>query len=687
MGRPNAYGFPNIFKPGRIGKCEIKNRVVMAPISTNFASAEGDPTDELIAFYRERAIGGVGLLILECANVDFPLGKTGHTQMRFDDDKYIPKLHELAEILHEAGCKVMPQISHTGGLFGDRSREAMRPIAPSPFLYGKRMVEAKEATVEEISHIRDCFINAAYRAWMADFDGVEIHGAHGYLLAEFLSPWTNQRCDEYGGNVENRARLALEIVEGIKKKLPDFPIVFRISGDEFVSCERGLPEEFEVLKLEREKERMLQGRGLQETIEIVKMLKDAGVDCIHVTAGTHRLPHTAARRAQVEPMGYEQGWKAYLSCAIRKECSITTITVGVVRDHAVAEGILERGEADFVALGRGLIADPRWVLRIKDGSRVRRCISCNGCVQYRSSYGWKLRCSVNAAAGREYRLDSCGFTKVSEAKRILVVGGGPGGMEAARVASLRGHEVTLVEKRDVLGGNLLPAGALKEKLKINWFKEWLEEEVVANGVKIVTGTNALCSDFDAEPYDAVVVASGAEPDLGRIPDVEDGCGISIRQAVDLLRESGTVDLKRQVNAKKALVLGGGLIGCEAALFMARLGACVSVMTRRERDSLASDMDPVNRYDILVHMFELGIHVIDHAKIVKIGKSGVIYTRYGEEATEPCDSVILAQGFKSNLSAFDTFTSRFDDVLNVGDCVSPRNILSAVYEGFMAGCKI
>ncbi|MFA0887748.1 MAG: NAD(P)/FAD-dependent oxidoreductase [Synergistales bacterium] len=678
--------FPNLLAPGRIGTLQVKNRVLMAPVSTNFATAEGEVTPELVSFYERRARGGAGLLILECVNVDFPRGKTGHTQMRIDSDRFVPKLHELAEILHEAGASAALQLNHSGGLYGDRSREALKPVAPSPFLYGKLMIEAEEASREEIHRIRNNFIDAAERAALAGFDAIEIHGAHGYLLAEFLSPWTNQRKDEYGGSVENRTRLALEIVQGIRKKLPCFPIIFRISGDEFVSPERGLPEDFAVLKAERPEERNLPGRGLAETVEVVNLLKSAGVDGFHVTAGTHRLPHTFARRAQVEGMGMEQGWKSYLAGEIRRACNVKTVAVGVIRDHAVAEEILSRGDADFVALGRGLIADPDWVSKARTGKPVRKCIGCNSCVQYRSGYGWKLRCAVNAMAGREYRLgepETAG--KTLSPRKVLVVGGGPAGMEAARVAALRGHRVTLAEKKPVLGGSLVAAGILEEKSKIRWLNEWLQGELAALNVELRPGFEVTEEALSGEEFDALVIATGGLPESKRLPAIHNPEEKDFfAQATELLE--GTAAVPK--GAEKVLVVGGGLIGCETACYIARKGFRTTVMTRRGKDSLGADMDPINRYETLSTLFKLGIEIRDGAKLVEISPEAVRYENgNGETLEEPFDFILFAQGMEPDRKISQKAEDRFPEVYRIGDCVMPRNILYAVYEGFSVGNKI
>lgn len=672
-----------LLSPGKIGRAVIKNRVIMAPVSTNFASACGEVTNELTAFYQRRAEGGVGAIILECVNVDFPYGKTGYTQLRFDDDRFIPSLSDFSEILHESGAKVFPQLNHTGGLLGDRSRENLRPIAPSPMLYGKRMIEAKEATEKDIASIRDSFIMAAERACLAGFDGVEIHGAHGYLLAEFMSPSTNTRNDVYGGSVENRARLAVEIVRGIKKSLPGFPVIFRISGDELVSPTRLLPEDLDIVAGERPEERARYGRDISETVEIVRLLAEAEIDAVHVTAGTHRFPHTFARRAQVEPMSYPEGWKAYLAREVKNNCSLPVITVGVIRSHETAEAILQRRDADFVALGRALVADPDWVKKISIQAPVRKCISCNTCVQYRSSYGRKLRCAVNAEAGREYRINLMAAGRTENPKRILVAGGGPAGLEFTRVAALRGHNIVLIDKSDRLGGKLKAASVSDKKDKIRWLIEWQVKEVALSGAEIRLGCNIQDIDFSKEKFDLLVMAVGAEADKGRVPPVDNIGDVKVYQAIDLLDDLHTLT---GIKSMKTAVIGGGIIGCEIADILAGQENSVSVITRRTKDYLLDGMDVINRYDLYCRLYAAGVEIIDNAAVNRITNAGLEYIRNGIPLSRRADVVVLAQGL-CPVSAWQTPPKYAPPMLYIGDCKSPRNIQAAVYEGFINAYRL
>jgi len=654
-----------LFTPEYISNLKIKNRVVMAPLSTNFPSSEGEITPELVSFYVERAKNGIGLIILESTNVDFPLGKCGYTQLRLDDDKYMPGMSELVEQIHEAGAKIALQLNHSGGMFGDRGRSTLSPIAPSSMIYGKNKRMAREMTLVEIRDIQQKFIDAVERAKMVGFDAVELHGAHGYLMAEFLSPWTNKRTDIYGGSLENRAKFAVEIIEGIRKKIGnDYPIIFRISGDEFVHG----------------------GRTLKNTIELVRILKAVGIDCVHVSAGTNRIPQLVAMRAQVESMVYEQGWKSYLAAVIRKECQIKTIAVGVVRDGAVAEKIINE-DADFVALGRGLIADPDWVLKVQNNGNIRKCISCNCCIKHRSYYGAKLRCAINPLAGREYCLLPPKKNPAVHPKKVAVIGGGPAGMEAARVAAIRRHKVVLFEKEKKLGGNLIPASSIDLKDKINWLNTWLQDELIANGVEIHTGVKVDATMLTEADFDVLVFATGSKSWVE--PIVEKYLNVSqndnVIYVVDYLSQKANI----LPSTKKAVILGAGLIGCEAAYKLSKQGISVQLVTRRSKNELIPDMEPSNGNELLHYLRKQKVHIVDNSKCRSVKNREIVIFQNGEEKSLPYDMLLLAQGRKTDDS--DSLVTQMMvkkvNIHVIGDCLKPRNIFTAMHEGFIVGYKV
>ena len=655
-----------LFESGNIGRLQVKNRIVMAPLSTNFPNIEGEITPEFTEFYMERARGGVGLIILECSNVDYPLGKCGYTELRMDKDHYMPGMYQFIEQIHETGARIALQLNHAGGMFGDRDRSELDPVAPSSLVYGKNKRIARELTVPEIKQIQAKFIEAAVRCKMCGADAVELHGANGYLMASFLSPWTNKRTDEYGGSVENRARFAVEIVEAIRSRCgAAFPILFRISGDELVKG----------------------GRHLEETIEIVRLLKKAGIDCIHVSAGNHRLPHLPARRGHIEPMSVEQGWKTYLAREIRAQCGITTIAVGTIRDPEVAERIVNE-DADFVAMARQLIADPRWPEKAAAGVPVRKCLNCNACVMHRSYYGGKLRCCVNPMAGVEYRKKSPELVPAATPRKVAVVGGGPAGMEAAYVAALRGHSVVLFEKENALGGNLIAAGRIDLKRKINWLTEWLSGELERLSVEVRLNCTADRETLIAEGFDRVVVAIGSQPRENPVlsPRIGEDGDTPIRYAIDVLNGKAPVPPAGQ--GSKAIVLGAGLVGCEAAYYLSQQGYAVTLIEGyRTKHNLISNTDQINGNELLCALGRQKIIIWDHAYFESLEAGQMCMIHNGQKEQLSCDLVVLALGQVVDQQARVAFEPLPMPVTFVGDVNGARTAFEAMHEGFLAGYAV
>ena len=653
-----------LFEPARLGTLQLRNRVLMAPLSTNFPSVSGEITPEFTAFYLERARGGVGMIIVEWANVDFPLGKGGYTQMRLDDDCFIPSLCQFTEIIHETGAKVCLQLNHSGGMFGDRGRSDLSPISASALEYGKNHKMARAATIDEIHALEQKFISAAERAQMAGFDAIELHGATSYLIANFLSPWTNLRTDEYGGSTENRARFATEIVEGIRRVCgPDFPILFRISGDEMV------PE----------------GRHIDETVEVVKLLKKAGITCAHVTAGAARDPKLPARRAHIGPTGYPQGWKSYLAREVRERCDIPVIAVGSIRDVSVAEKIVNE-DADFVAMARELIAEPEWVNKAMSGGNIRKCVSCNACVLHRSIFGSKLRCCVNPMAGNEYRLVPPEEHPAREKKKVAVIGGGPAGMQAARVATLRGHSVTLFEKEAWLGGELVPACGADIKYKFRWMIEWLEKELETLHVDVRLGTEASAEMLRSSDYDTILVATGSNPRMfSPVKEfyTQHRDEPRVRVATDYLAGWKAVP----DGCREALVLGAGNIGQEAAYMLAKSGLHVRLLEgfRTRETMLIGDIN--NAMELMDAMLDNGVEIMDHTQIKALHEGSVETTVFDQPVTMPYDVLLIAQGLAPNdalLKALDGCGKR---VIPIGNVIRDRTAFYAIHEGFTAAYNL
>ena len=474
--------FTAAFSPFKVKNLTLKNRIVMSPIGTGFATSSGEVTPRLISYHRERAAGGVGLNIAEFALVESQRKLDPH-QLGLYDDAHISGLTALVKAVHDADGKIAIQIAHGGRRARSSINGGRRPWGPSPIpsLGGDTPYEMSHSQIE---YMQMCFEQAARRAKQAGFDAVEIHCAHGYLIHQFLSPLSNQRTDHYGGSLENRSRFALEIVARVREAVGDeFPVFCRISGDEFTEG----------------------GASLAEMKLFAKLLEKGGVDLIDVSVGA-----LESTERTIPPQALEHGCNLGLAAEIKQSVNLPVMGVGRIKTLREAEAILQAKKVDLVGMGRALLADPELLQKSLDGRNIRPCIACNqGCIG-RLNLGVAIACLVNARVGREYQLRS--LVKAPTAKRIAVIGGGPGGMEFARVASSRGHKVTLFEKEKELGGRFRVGAIAPKKCEINEFVEYLSRSLREQGVEIKTGVTIKAEDItQLEEFDEIVIAAGGEP--------------------------------------------------------------------------------------------------------------------------------------------------------------------------------
>lgn len=639
--------YQNLFKEGKIGSLTLKNRIVMPPMGTNLAGFEGEVTDELIAYYEERAKGGTGLIIVEFTCIDYEYGKGFVRQLRLDDDRCIPGMFRLANAVHKYDTKIFVQIHHAGRQSSSALINGKQIVAPSSVPSTAVGEVPRELTTAEVKELVNKFVQAALRVKQSGFDGVEVHGAHGYLINQFLSPEANLRTDEYGGNFENRMRFLEEIIQGIREKCgEDFPITVRLSVDEFV--EGGID-----LKLGK---------------EIAQYLERLGVDGLHVSCGTYD-----SQDKMIESPLFEQGWRVYQAEAIKQVVNIPVITVGSIREPQFVENILAEGKADFVAIGRGLIADPEWAKKTKEGreSEIRKCINCLHCI-HSVTRNLHVRCSINVRAGRELEFKEIKRIPDAESRQVVIVGGGPGGVEAARVLKLKGYNVTLFEKDNKLGGQLNLVDEPTYKKKMAWHLDYIRNEMKRLNVDVRLNTEATVQDILAlKPY-AVLLATGGVP---RLPRVEGS---------DLDHVYTYVDVKLQDRGfenQKVTVIGSGLSCHGIARRLAEAGNQVThleIMTKGSR-KIGQDM----RLRLQNKLKQLNVNIITDHELVKILPKSVIVedSETSRQVEIESEYVIVAMGIEAYNPLEEALKDKMDNVFALGDALGYGSLDKATQDGF------
>jgi len=474
----------NLFSEIELGGMVLKNRIVMPPMLTGFAAEDGSVTDRMLAYYRERARGGAALITVESTNIEVPSGDHYLRQLSIGDDHFCEGLASLAGAIQEGGAKASIQVGHQGRYCAPFIT-GTGPLSPSredPLDYWP---ESQEMGEDDIHRVTCELAAAAGRARDAGFDAVELHGAHGYLLCQFLSHLTNRREDRYGGDVVSRAAFPVEVVEAVRAEVGEgFPIVLRLSADEFAPG----------------------GITVEDTVVTAGMAEDAGVDCLHISAGSHQ----SKKPMSIAPMAFPRGCLVHLASRVKQAVNVPVMAVGRINDAILADSIMGEGKADLIAMGRALIADPELPAKAERGEEgtIRPCIACNTCIDESVMRAQPLVCAVNARVGVEEERE---IKRAGTPRSVAVLGGGPAGMEAARVAALRGHRVTLHEKGPELGGQLLLASKPPFKEEIANLTRYLESEMSRLGVGVELRSTLDEDEVLGAEQDAVVVATGALP--------------------------------------------------------------------------------------------------------------------------------------------------------------------------------
>lgn len=649
------YKIEKLFEPGRIGKLLIKNRIAMAPMGIiGLIEPDGMISQRVIDYYVARAKGGVGLIItglcLPILDIEFgPIKKQGMSFVpRIDSPDVIPMLRQLADSVHSHGAKIAIQLTAGFGRVFNPHMIALLNLeavgaSAVPNVWDQKVV-TRELTTGEVDAIVESFNTAAEIVKAAGIDAIELHGHEGYLMDQFTTSLWNKRKDKYGGDLDNRLRFSLEIIKNIKGKAgSDFPVIYRYAINHYLEG----------------------GRGVEESLEIARRLEKAGVDALHVDAGCYDdwyWPHP--------PIYQPPGCMVDMAEAAKKAVKIPVITVGRLGYAELADGVLKAGKADFVALGRALLADPEWPLKVKEGrlEDICPCIGCHdGCLA-RIMTGVSLSCTVNPATGNEKEYT---ITPSEKPRAVLVVGGGIAGMEAARVAALRGHQVTLYEKRDRLGGHLIEGSVPEFKRDVRLLNDYYVTQLRKLGVKTELRQAVTMELVKKMKPEVVIVATGSSPLVPEIPGIKNE---KVVTAIDVL-------LAKKKAGERVVVAGGGLVGCETAVYLAQKGKRVTIVEALEE--IISDVFEANKQYLFKMLAENGVSVLTNTNLVRISEHGAVvenkYHRF--EAELKADTIILALGLKPETYLLKALQGKVKELYSIGDCEGPGKIIDALWRAF------
>jgi len=643
--------FKHLFEPYTLRGLTLKNRLISAPCERNYANIDGSMTQQYIDYLIERAKGGVGLIILE-SMYTHPVGRGHIRQLGIYDDKLIPGLRRMTDAVHKHGAKVASEPMFTGRETSSYIT-GFQPVAPSmvPCKVLAGGETPRELTVAEIKQLIDGYGEAARRSVEAGFDLIEIHGAHGYIINQFLSPFTNKRIDEYGGSFENRMRFPLEIIARVRQVVGDrYPIAYRMSADEKVEG----------------------GLHVEEMVAFSKKLEEVGIDLIDVSAGIYESVIWIA-----QPMAFPRGCLVDLGWEIKKRVKIPVSIVGRINHPELAEEILATKKADFIAIGRALHADPYWPLKAQRGQvdHIRICPACMSCSDQLAT-NLPITCAINPEAGREREL---AIKPVKKRKKVLVIGAGPAGMEAARVADLRGHRVILTEKESRMGGQLVYASKSPHKKEFECVIQFLEGQLKKSKVEIRLGKEVTKTMIKKIKPDAVIIAAGATPIFPFTPGVGKP---HVHTAIDILGQR--VSLKG-----KTAVIGGGLVGLETALFLIENHVSPIVIiepTDKLGGNVGLRMGWYVRNKVTNHP---EIEVRTETTVEEIKDDSIVVQKKGEFEELKVKNVILAVGMGSDNVLAEELKSEgiVEELYIVGDCNVPRTMKEAFEEAAFVARRV
>ena len=648
--------YPHLFSPLTINGMTIKNRIIMPPMGTNLASLNGEVTQEQIDYYELRARGGTGLITIENICIDFPFASNGTTQLRIDNDQYIPRLFKLTETLHKHGACVGIQLNHAGASAYAYRLNGEMPLSSSSTPSKKNGNIPRPMTHDEIYHAVDKFGDAAERVRRAGFDCVEIHAGHSYLISQFLSPLFNKRTDEFGGSVENRARILTLIVDKVRACVgPRFPVSLRISADDFLEG----------------------GNTLEDSLRILELCEEK-VDIINVSAAQNDNLNF-----QIDQMSLEDGWKRYLSRAVRDKFHKPTVIAGNIRTPKVAEDIIASGDADLIAIGRGLIAEPEWVQKVQSGNErlMRKCISCNiGCADHRIARSRPLRCSINPDIihGDAYKQQ-----RVIRDTNVVVIGAGTAGMEAACTAAEVGCHTWLLEEKHSIGGLTSEISLLPEKKRIADFPQFMKNRIASlDNLMLQVGKRATVASVSALRPNLIVNATGSVPLLPPIEGLRENIDVEGGNVFSITNMIHHLDQFADATGKRIAVVGAGAVGLDVIEYFSARGA--SAVLIEMQDAPGRDLDIITKNAMLTMLDEH--HVEQHMRTQLVAVTPTHFTVKNTDGAFdiPFDYGFVCLGMRANTAGLNEIEqwARANNVkiMNIGDSLMARRIIDGVREG-------